>query len=239
MFGTLHIRLTLCRCVLWKWPHAQGSHFSTWSITSRGNTSSTTRTLALCGTITCVLHLRYFVPACTKCSCHWRRSVIHISRCSHHNPVVLGFQSLYIWTLGTPADSSGHSGCWRPLHRPSDPHREGHWLWWWKFGYLYLFLQYTHLGMVSLESRRKSYCHGLWLKEGKDLFLMSSFSAWQSVCLQAYVAWPCSSTLTCVTRSVRVWGSHHSTWLLQNVLSWTAPTSCWLVWYHILFLPSG
>lgn len=83
VFVSSRYRLTLCRCVLWKYLHAQGNRFSTWSITSKASTSSTTRTLASWGTTTYVLHLRYNVSSRTKYSCHRKWSVIHTS----HEPV--------------------------------------------------------------------------------------------------------------------------------------------------------
>ncbi len=43
------IRLTSCRCVLWKWLVALGALYFTWNTTLRGSTQSTTPTLVLWG----------------------------------------------------------------------------------------------------------------------------------------------------------------------------------------------
>lgn len=46
-----------------------------------------------------------------------------------------GFQSLQLRAIGASADRCRHPGSRRSVHRPSDPHREGDWLWRWKSRY--------------------------------------------------------------------------------------------------------
>lgn len=129
------IRLTSCRCVLWKWLVALGALYFTWNTTLRGSTQSTTPTLALWGTITYGLHPRSIVKDVTNLNLLSQSDDVWLF-IGNYVFVALGIQSFHIWALWTPADSGGHSGCWGPLHRSSDPHWEGDWLWRWQPRYL-------------------------------------------------------------------------------------------------------
>ncbi len=136
--------------------------------------------------------------------------------------VALGIQSFHIWALWTPADSGGHSGCWGPLHRPSDPHWEGDWLWRWQPRYLS-----TSCILFLLRTWR------IWfVLKLTNVCMRNICNDCLCVVFQVCVAWLFSSTLTCVIRSVGVWASLALTCPLLNLHNWTTPTNCWFVLYN-------
>lgn len=123
---SLNLRWTSCRCVWWRWQTDQVNLSSTWSITSRANTSNITPTPASSGTTTSDLPRRWVTPTLDLDSYSASDLLTLIIR-SLLCPS--GFQSLQLWAVGTPADRGGHPGCRRSLHWPSDSHRDGDRLW--------------------------------------------------------------------------------------------------------------
>lgn len=91
-----------------------------------------------------------------------------------------GLQPLLLRAVGPPADRGGHPGGGGPVHRPADPHGEGHRLRRWEPGY-------------GSAGRGDARTHGA---EADGLGLGA---------FQVCEAWRCSSTPTCATRSARAW----------------------------------